>query len=161
LSKAVIVFPGRYGLQREDLSPLLRADGDAVGDSVPVDLAQGICLQSVQIEVTVLDILLQHPLFHQIPAQAGADSVQQRLKFRPAGCLAWAEDLTGPIAMDKIHPYFLYLLVAKTLTLMAENLCEIFNNIYYIKIIFPFKQIRGGSNRLYSFHYSLSEVIFY
>jgi hypothetical protein len=61
---------GRQRLQREHLAPLLRPDGDAVGDRRTQELFHPAGFEPVASQVAVLRIPFQQPLPLQVPADA-------------------------------------------------------------------------------------------
>ena len=72
---------GEQGLQGEDLLALLRAEGDTVGNAVPVHLLHGLVCQMIQSQVTVLAVLGQHALLHEETGQPGAELLQYRFQI--------------------------------------------------------------------------------
>lgn len=102
---------GEQGLQGEDLLALLRAEGDAVGNAVPVHLLHGLVCQVIQSQVTVLAVLGQHALLHEETGQPGAELLQYRLQIALGRRIDPAEHLAGVVvvavavvAPRHIHP---------------------------------------------------------
>jgi hypothetical protein len=69
LGESVIFFPGRNGLQREHLTPLLRTDGNAITDRATQYPPHRVFVTLFQVQITVFFIAFEDALSLQKPGK--------------------------------------------------------------------------------------------
>jgi len=96
LGKTIILFPGRYGLQREHFPTLLRADGYAVADRATQNLPHRVFVDIFERQVAVFFIAFQDSLSLQICRNPVADRVHQFQQFLLVGCVGPVKSAFAP-----------------------------------------------------------------
>jgi hypothetical protein len=96
LSKTIILFPSRDGLQREHYTSLLRPDGDAVTDRTAHYLLHRLLKVLFQVQVAVLLISLKDSFAFQKPGNRVVDGMHQSHQFLLIRCVGTMKSAFAP-----------------------------------------------------------------